>query len=180
MQGIYLPGAVAAGLVATLLKIGELGQNSNLNPVHIAFGFLLTIYFSLSFLANERLHFYEKQSLPQVKYKYTWFLFTIDALETASITCAFYFLGFFITNGVPQYKGFYATLILPTILHAVWSSIAYKGDKVRPVIYVINTLRGLLMVIGFIWDNGGWYFTLACVAFAILILHYCRVTSRHG
>ena len=140
MQGLYYPAALGTGLVLLVYHLaGPASLAAKVADVRTWFAMLLLVYFSLSYVANERW-----------AASYSGRMFGADIVEVVLILLAFYFLGFTGAEVCTGLRPFYLCLICVPLLHIAWSL------QVRIVdwrLLAIPLLRVFTLGVGWYWDG---------------------------
>jgi len=149
MQGLYYPAVLGTGLWYLVQKmvIATSFQDA-MSDLANYFGFLLIVYFSLSFAINQELS-------PN---RYGLAAFGLDIVEIVLLFVAFYHLGLFKQNGPhpADYSRFYLFLTPIPVLQQIWNHAV--GYSERVLWWLSGTGVAVLLFGGFlgyayIWSN---------------------------
>jgi hypothetical protein len=168
MQNLYYPASLGTGLVLILYKI--LGYQSFLEAVSDIsnwFGLLLIVYFSLSYLANERW-----------SSRYGWGHFSLDFVELSLLLFSFHLLGFFnLSSFNVNMRSFYFCLGFVPVLHITWNwKMGFKNKR----LIFISISRILILflggLIGYQWIQ---YDIFVLVILSVLTYVYIRIKYKY-
>lgn len=116
MQGLYYPAVLGTALVLLIAKFTVYRSFTNAaTDISLYFGFLILVYFSVSFLVNEAL-----------REKYGCLAFLSDIAEIILIFLMFYFLGFLDPSDPNKihFRRFYFVLAVIPLLQQFWNYAA--------------------------------------------------------
>jgi len=150
MQGLYYPAVLGTGLVLLISRFTIYKSfRDAATDVSLYFGILILIYFSVSFLLNEKF-----------RGTYGSAAFISDFIEIILIFFIFYFLGFFeLSYPVkPGFRWFYFLLATIPALEQLWNwAVTAKH------FYALSGIAILILFIGGLWGFHYLWFNISMI-----------------